>query len=396
VPFTDYRFEKPGLVHRIEVQDLPAPYETTSANNGPAVVPRPPGAWPKAPAGFTVTLYATGLGSARRIRRAPNGDLFVSEASAGKIEIFRGLDKAGHPRRRATFVSGLDRPFGIAFYPLGTDPQWVYVGNTNSVVRFSYRNGDLQATGSSEHIVDLPKDGHANRDIQFEPDGKKLLVGVGSYSNADDADKPSETNRADILECNPDGSDLQKYAYGIRNPSAIAFDPVTKLLWTSVNERDGLGDNLVPDYITHVQRGGFYGWPWWYMGGHQDPRLAGKHPELKEKVITPDVLLQPHNASVAITFYDGRQFPANYRDDIFAAEHGSWNRSVYAGYEVIRVPLHQRGMATGEYEDFLTGFVVDDKHVWGRPSGVAVGPDGSLFVTDDVSNSVWRVTYTRH
>jgi len=395
-PFTDYRFEQPGQAHRITLEDLPAPFTTGSANNGPTVVLRPPDAWPKAPAGFKVTLYATGLGSARRIRRAPNGDLFVSEAAAGKIEIFRGLDKAGHPQRSAVFFSGLDRPFGIAFYPLGSDPRWVYVGTTDAVVRFPSRNGDLQARGPYEHIMDLPKGGHANRDIQFEPDGRKMLVGVGSFSNADDADSPSETNRADILECNPDGSDLQIYAYGIRNPSAIAFDPKTKMLWTTVNERDGLGDNLVPDYITHVQRGGFYGWPWWYMGGLQDPPLAGKHPELKDKVITPDVLLQPHNASVAIAFYEGRQFPAKFRGDIFAAEHGSWNRSVYSGYEVIRVPLHQRGKATGEYEDFLTGFVVDDKHVWGRPSGVAVGPDGSLFVTDDASNSIWRVTHIGH
>jgi glucose/arabinose dehydrogenase len=395
--FTDYRFEKPGQVHNITLKDLPAPFATGSANNGPTVVPRPPNAWPIAPAGFKVTLYATGLGSARRIRRAPNGDLFVSEAAAGKIEVFRGLDKDGHPQRQAVFSSGLDRPFGISFFPLGPDPRWVYVGTTDAVLRFPYRSGDLQARGPYEHIMDLPKDGHANRDIQFEPDGRKMLIGVGSFSNADDADNnPSETNRADILECNPDGSDLQIYAYGIRNPSAIAFAPKSKMLWTSVNERDGLGDNLVPDYITHVERGGFYGWPWWYMGGQQDPRLVGKHPELKDKVITPDVLLQPHNASVAIAFYDGRQFPAKFQGDIFAAEHGSWNRSVYSGYEVIRVPLHQRGKATGEYEDFLTGFVVDEKHVWGRPSGVAVGPDGSLFVTDDASNSIWRVTHIAH
>ncbi len=392
-PFTDYRFEKPGQLHKITLKDLPAPFETPSAGNGPTIVPRPQDTWPKAPAGFEVTLYTTGLDNPRRIRRAPNGDLFVAEAEAGKIEIFRGIDKAGHPQRITVFASGLDRPFGINFYPPGADPRWVYVGNTNSVVRFPYRNADLQARGPSEHIMDLPKDGHANRDIVFEPDRQKMLIGVGSFSNADDADQPSETNRADILECNPDGSDLQIYAYGIRNPSFLAFDPKTKNLWTTVNERDGLGDNLVPDYITHLQRGGFYGWPWWYMGGHQDPRLAGKHPELKDKVITPDVMLQPHNASVGIAFYDGKQFPPEFWGDIFAAEHGSWNKSIRAGYEVIRVPLHQRGEATGEYEDFVTGFVVDDKHVWGRPSGVAVGLDGTLFITDDASNSIWRVKH---
>jgi glucose/arabinose dehydrogenase len=176
----------------------------------------------------------------------------------------------------------------------------------------------------------------------------------------------------------------------------LAIDPKTKNLWTTVNERDGLGDNLVPDYITHVQRGGFYGWPWWYMGGHQDPHLTGKHPELKDKVITPDVLLQPHNVSVGIAFYDGKQFPPEFWGDIFAAEHGSWNKSVRAGYEVIRIPLHQSGNATGEYEDFLTGFVIDNKRAWGRPAGVAIGLDGSLFVTDDASNSIWRVKYVGH
>jgi glucose/arabinose dehydrogenase len=197
-----------------------------------------------------------------------------------------------------------------------------------------------------------------------------------------------------VLEVNPDGTGLRIYASGIRNPSAMAFSPKTGELWTSVNERDGLGDNLVPDYITHVQEGGFYGWPWWYIGNHQDPRQAGKHPELKDRVITPDVMLQPHNASLEIAFYEGEQFPAEYKGDIFAAEHGSWNKAIRAGYEVIRVPLDQTGRATGEYEDFLTGFVVDNEHVWGRPVGVAVALDGSLLVTDDGSNSIWRITYT--
>lgn len=392
-PFTDYRFEKPGAVHKITLRDLPGPFETPSAGNGPTVVPPPQNAWPQAPAGFEVTLYAALRGDPRRIRRAPNGDLFVSEVIAGKVEIFRGINKAGNPQREALFVGGLDRPFGVNFYPPGPDPRWVYVGTTNTLVRFPYRNGDLQARGPSEHVIDFPKDGHANRDILFEPGGQKMLIAIGSFSNADDADQPSEKNRANILECNPDGSNLHVYAYGIRNPSFMAFDPKTKNLWTTVNERDGLGDNLVPDYITHVQRGGFYGWPWWYMGGHQDPRLAGKHPELKDKVIMPDVLLQPHNASVGLAFYDGKQFPPEFAGDIFAAEHGSWNKSVRAGYEVIRIPLHQSGEATGECEDFLTGFVIDNKRVWGRPSGVAVGADGSLFVVDDGSDSIWRVRY---
>jgi glucose/arabinose dehydrogenase/mono/diheme cytochrome c family protein len=396
-PFTDYRFEKPGKVRKITLQDLPAPFETKSSGNGPELAPRPAKAWPQAPAGFKVGLYAAGLDNPRLILTAPNGDFFVAESQPGDIRVFRGITAAGKPEESQVFVTGLNQPYGIAFYPPGPDPQWIYVGNTDSVVRFPYRNGDLKARGPAEHLADLPAGhGHWTRDIQFSPDGKKMFVAVGSASNIDDPDThPEEKDRADILEFNPDGSGMQIYAYGIRNAGGgLAIDPKTGELWCSVNERDALGDNLVPDYITHVQEGGFYGWPWWYMGGHQDPRLEGTHPELKAKVITPDVLLQPHNASLELTFYEGKQFPAQYHGDIFAAEHGSWNKSIRVGYEVIRVPLHQTGHASGEYEDFLTGFVVDNGHVWGRPVGVAVAPDGSLLVTDDGSNSIWRVRYT--
>jgi glucose/arabinose dehydrogenase len=245
-------------------------------------------------------------------------------------------------------------------------------------------------------LADLPSGrGHSTRDIQFSPDGKKMFVSVGSGSNVDDPDTtPAEKDRADILEFNPDGSDMRIYAYGIRNAVGLAISPQTGELWCSVNERDALGDNLVPDYITHVQSGGFYGWPWWYIGGHQDPRHEGKHPELKDKAITPDVLLQPHNASLEITFYEGKQFPKEYLGDIFASEHGSWNKATRVGYEVIRVPLHHTGHATGEYEDFLTGFVLPSGDVWGRPVGITTAHDGSLLVTDDGSNSIWLVTYT--
>ncbi|MGA9813650.1 MAG: PQQ-dependent sugar dehydrogenase, partial [Terriglobales bacterium] len=263
----------------------------------------------------------------------------------------------------------------------------------DSVVRFPYHSGDMTSTGPAQHLLDLPSGGHhRSRDIQFSPDGQKMFVSVGSHENVSEG--PEEQNRADILEYNPDGSGMRIYASGIRNPVGIAINPKTGELWCSVNERDGLGNNLVPDYITHVREGGFYGWPWWYMGGNQDPRFPGKHPELKDKVITPDVILQPHNASLQMTFYEGKQFPADYQGDIFAAEHGSWNRSPRTGYEVIRVPLHQTGHASEEYEDFLTGFVVDDNSVWGRPVGVAAAPDGSLLVSDDASGSIWRVIYT--
>jgi glucose/arabinose dehydrogenase len=394
-PFTDFRHEKPGEIRKITLKDLPAPFATPSAPNGPKVVARPEGAWPQVPAGFKVEQYASDLDNPRIIRTAPNGDFFVAETKAGDIRIFRGINDKGKPEQMAVFASGLNQPFGINFYPAGPNPQWVYVGNTDSVVRFPYQNGDLQARGTAQHLADLPTGGgHTTRDLQFSPDGKKMFVSVGSASNVDDTDTtPAEKNRADVLEFNPDGSEMRVFAYGIRNCVGLAVNPMTGELWCSVNERDGLGDNLVPDYITHVQEGGYYGWPWWYMGSHQDPRHAGKHPELKDKVITPDVILNPHNASLGITFYNGKQFPAEYQGDLFAAEHGSWNRAVRVGYELIRVPLHQSGHASGEYQDFMTGFVVDNGHVWGRPVSVTTAPDGSLLVTDDGSGSIWRITY---
>jgi glucose/arabinose dehydrogenase len=395
-PFTDYRYEKPGVIHKITVKDLPAPYATNSASNWPKVVDRPKNAWPQAPAGFKVELFATGLDEPRKIITAPNGDVFLAESHKGDIKIFRGITADGKPGQTETFATGLDRPYGIAFYPPGPNPEYVYVGNTGSVLRFPYHNGDLKAAGKPQHIADLPGGGgHWTRDIVFSPDGKQMFVAVGSASNVDDPDThPEEKNRADILVIDPGGSHLGVYAYGIRNAGAgLAINPQTGELWASVNERDSLGDNLVPDYITHVRAGGFYGWPYYYLGGNPDPRLQGKHPELKDKAIVPDVLLQPHTASLQMTFYEGKQFPAEYEGDIFASQHGSWNKSVRVGYEVIRVPLHQMGQASGEYEDFLTGFVLPNGQVWGRPVGVTVAPDGSLLVTDDGSNSVWRVSY---
>jgi len=394
-PFTDFRYEKPGTVRKITVKDLPPPYATESASNRPEVVPRPANAWPVAPAGFKVEQYATGLENPRTLRTAPNGDIFLTESEPGRIRIFRGLtdDK---PELSAVYATGLKRPYGLAFYPPGPNPQWLYVGATNEIVRYPYHNGDLKATGAPDHIADLPAgSGHWTRALAFSQDGKKLFVAVGSASNVDDPDTtPGEKNRADILVCDAANCTLSVYAYGIRNAGGgIAVSPQTGELWCSVNERDALGDNLVPDYITHVEEGGFYGWPWWYIGGHQDPRHQGKHPELKDKAIIPDVLLQPHNASLEFDFYQGRQFPPEYQGDIFASQHGSWNKAVRVGYEVIRVPLHQTGHASGEYEDFLTGFVLPNGNVWGRPVGVTVAPDGALLVSDDGSNSIWRASY---
>jgi glucose/arabinose dehydrogenase/mono/diheme cytochrome c family protein len=395
-PFTDFRYEKPGTTRRITAKDLPQPYATQSADNAPKQVGRPNDVWPVAPAGFKVELYGSGLDNPRTLITAPNGDIFLAESDPGRIRVFRGITSDGKPEQSAVYASGLKRPYGLAFYPPGADPQYLYVGNEREVVRFAFHSGDLKASGAAEHVADLPgPGGHWTRAVVFSQDGKKMFVAVGSGSNVDDPDtKPREKNRADILWCDPANCQLRVYAYGIRNAGGgLAINPQTSELWCSVNERDGLGDNLVPDYITHVQEGGFYGWPWWYIGGHQDPRHKGKHPELKDKAIVPDVLLQPHNASLEMTFYEGQQFPAEYKGDIFAAEHGSWNKSVRVGYEVIRVPLHQQADAGGEYEDFLTGFVLPDGNAWGRPVGVTVAQDGSLLVSDDGSNSIWRVSY---
>jgi glucose/arabinose dehydrogenase len=395
--FTDYSQEKPGVIRKITVDDLPKP--TSGVDNGAEMVPRPEGAWPQTLPGFKVEQYYTGLDQPRLIRTAPNGDLFVAISYQNKIMVFRGVDAQGKPKVVSTFAENLSQPFGIAFYPLGPNPKWVYIGNTDSVVRFPYKNGDLKATGPAQKLADLPGGGrlrgggHWTRDIAFSRDGQRMFVSVGSHSNVDDPDThPAEFHRADVLEFTPSGEFVKIYAYGIRNCVGEAINPTTGQLWCSTNERDMLGNNLVPDYITHVQEGGFYGWPWFYMGGHWDPRLEGKHPELKDKVITPDVLLQPHFASLEMTFYEGSQFPAEYKGDAFAAEHGSWNRAPRAGYEVILVPMHD-GHALGEYEDFLTGFTTPDGKVWGRPVGVTVANDGSLFITDDGSGSIWHVSY---
>jgi glucose/arabinose dehydrogenase len=401
--FTDYTKEHPGVRRHLTVADLPAPYATESANNHPTLVPRPENAWPQAPAGFKVTLYATGFQEPRLIRTAPNGDLFLADSAGGTVRVLRGVGSDGKAVTNETFATGLDHPFGIAFYPLGPNPQWVYVANTTSLVRFAYKKGDLKAAAAPETIVPvlpgfarLAGGGHWTRDVAFSLDGKRMWISVGSGSNVDDPDThPNEFHRADVLEYTPEGKFVKIYASGIRNCVGEAVNPTTGQLWCSTNERDALGNNLVPDYITSVKEDGFYGWPWYYMGGTQDPRLAGKHPELKAKVITPDVLVNPHFASLELTFYPTAktEFPADYDGDGFACEHGSWNREQRSGYEVIRVPMKD-GHATGEYEDFLTGFVTPSGDVWGRPVGVTVANDGSLFVTDDGSKSVWHVTYT--
>ena len=397
--FTDALHESPGTRRHLTVADLPGPMPEQSVDNGPDVMARPANAWPIAPKGFKVDLYATGLDNPRLLRVAPNGDLFLAESGSGKIRVFRGVGADGKPQQVSVFAEGLHQPFGIAFYPAGPNPQWIYIGETDAVSRFPYQNGDLKARGEKQQLADLPGGGrlrgggHWTRDVIFSKDGSKMFASVGSHSNVDDSDThPEEFHRADVLEFTPEGKFVKVFAWGLRNCVGEAINPITGELWCSTNERDGLGNNLVPDYVTHVQEGGFYGWPWWYMGGHQDPRHVGKHPELGSKVLTPDIIVNPHFASLEMMFYTGSQFPAEFKGDGFACEHGSWNRAQRSGYEVIRLPM-KNGHATGEYEDFLTGFVTADGTVWGRPVGVAQAADGSLFVSDDGSRSIWHVTY---
>jgi len=389
--FSNVATDRPGLRRLITTADLVAPFATESARNNARLVPRPENAWPQAPAGFVVQLYASGLEMPRKMITAPNGDIIVAESSAGRVRVLRGVNANGSAAQSEVFATGLNRPFGLALYPNGANPRYLYVGNTNSVVRFPYQTGDLTARGAAETIIPvLPTGGHWTRDIVFSSDGSKMLVAVGSGSNVNDDER--EHHRANVLEFTPDGKNEQVYASGIRNPVGLAIHPQTGDLWTSVNERDGLGDDLVPDYITRVVPGGFYGWPWYYLGPHQDPRHEGKRPDLKDKVLVPDVLLQAHTASLAMAFYTGTQFPAQYRGHAYAAQHGSWNRARRTGYKVIYAPV-VNGRATGEYVDFLIGFATADENVWGRPVGVTVAGDGALLVSDDGSNSIWRVSY---
>ncbi len=414
--FGDWRDDRPGLVRHIAPGDLPPAFATRSSSNGPDLTEMPRDAAPQAPAGFSVQLFASGLESPRTVRVAPNGDIFIAETDSGRIQVMRAGDGAPRPERTETFATGLDEPFGIAFYPPGPDPQWVYVANTNSVERFPYRSGDLTARGRAQTVVErltVTTGGHTTRDIQFSPDGRRMYVSIGSGSNvasdmsqhdgayARDWDAAhglgaawgSEAGRADVLAFNPDGADPHTFATGIRNCVGLAVHPRTGDLWCSVNERDGLGDNLPPDYVTRVAQGGFYGWPWYYIGGNQDPRHKDERPDLSGHVTVPDVLVQPHSAPLILTFYAGHgpaAFPADYQGDGFVALHGSWNRARRTGYKVVRVRT-QDGVPTGEYQDFLTGFVVSDAAVWGRPVGVAVAHDGALLVTEDGNGTMWRV-----
>jgi glucose/arabinose dehydrogenase len=397
----DWKSDAPGVRRKITVGDLPPTSSNVLAINPPRVARRPADTQLRVPLGFKIELYASGFRDPRFLLTAPNGDIFVVESRANQIKVLRDTDGDGKPDRTEIFAErDLNKPFGIAFYPPGNDPQFLYVANTDSVIRFPYRNGDLKARGPGEQLTarlsggaaHLRSGGHWTRDIVFSPDGKKMYVSIGSRSNV--SDSSSEADRARIFEFNPDGTDRNVYAWGIRNAVGIAFRPGSNELWMSTNERDEIGEDLPPDYISSVRPGGFYGWPWFYIGNHQDPRHKGKHPELADKVIVPDVLVQAHSATLNLCFYTGDQFPAEYKGDIFAAFHGSWNRMKRTGYKVVRLPFdHSTGKPLGEYQDFVTGFVTPDGKVWGRPVGITVAKDGSLLISEDGNGTIWRVSY---
>ncbi len=396
----DWSTDRPGIRRRITVKDLPEPYATSSVDNGPRLVARPEGRVPTAPPGFAVNVYAAGLRNPRVVRALPNGDILVSESAAGRVRILRDTNSDGIADTQETFLDGLKLPFGIATYPVGDKPTHLYIAETDQVIRVPYRLGDFKPNGDKEVVVAnvpgggrLRGGGHWTRDIDFSKDSKTLYVSVGSLTNVDDPDENSlENRRACILAFRPDGTGERMFADGIRNPVGLTVDPRRGTVWTAVNERDGLGDHLVPDYVTSVPEKSFFGWPWYYLGNHPEPRLKGRHPELASKVRTPDVLLQSHSAALDLTFYTGRSFPKEFNGHLFVCLHGSWNRAVRTGYKVVRIPV-RNGRAEGTYEDFLTGFVVDNQSVWGRPVGVTVGIDGALYVSDDGSGTIWRVAW---
>lgn len=396
--------------------DLPAP--TESKNKFSEVVGWPPGQTPVAPAGFTVTEFAADLQNPRWACVLPNGDVLVAEAqterkglkkieaklsgraksgaegkSANRITLLRDANGDGQPEVREVFLTGLNQPFGMLL--LGST---FYVANTDGILTFPYQPGQTRLTGAGRKILDLPAGGYNNhwtRNLLASADGSKIYVSVGSGSNVGENGMEHEVRRACILEINPDGSGERIYASGLRNPVGMAWAPGTGTLWTAVNERDGLGDDLVPDYITSVKEGAFYGWPYAYFGPHEDPRRKGEKPDLVQKTIPPDVPLGSHTASLGLAFYTGDAFPETHRQGAFVGQHGSWNRSQFSGYKVVFVPF-AGGKPAGKPQDFLTGFVANAEagQVYGRPVGVFNLPDGSLLVTDDAGGKLWRVRAT--
>lgn len=397
---------------------LPAPNATKSKRNFSKVQGWKNGKIPQGKDGFTVVRFADNFENPRWMYTTPNGDILVAESnsnhsfwekvggfligasksnnlhhSADRITLLRDTDKDGLPDTRETFLTGLNQPFGMLV--LG---KWFYVANTDALWRFPYSPGDIKIKSKGEKIVDLPAgkhNRHWTRNIIANKDGSKIYIAVGSGSNAAENGIDKELLKANILEVNPDGTDLRVYASGLRNPVGMDWVPETNTLWTVVNERDELGDNLVPDYLTSVKEGGFYGWPYVYYGYHEDPRVKDPKPQAVENTIMPDLGLGSHTASLGFVFYRSKTFPSKYYEGAFIAQHGSWNRSVLSGYKVIFVPFKD-GKPSGPPEDFLIGFIADIKEdeVYGRPVGLLVQNDGSLLITDDVNNIIWRVSAT--
>ena len=368
---------------------LPAPFATKSAGNGPRGVKPPKGFLPSVPPGFHVNIFAEEFKNPRFLTTAPNGDIFVADTGADEVIVLRDPQHTGGASQREVFAGGLKRPFGIAFHD-----DYVYIGNTGEVVRFRYDKQTSRRLGEAEHILDLPPyGGHSTRTLAFSKDGGHLYISVGSSGNIE---IEKDQRRAAILVCDPDGKNARIYASGLRNSVGLAVDPLTGVVWAAVNERDELGDNLPPDYLTSVQDGGFYGWPYSYIGDNVDPRVRPQRPELVAKAIIPDVLLGAHVAPLQFAFYTGSQFPEPYRGGVFVAEHGSWNRASRAGYQVAFVGFKD-GKAAADPVPFLTGFVPDPAgpNVNGRPVGVTVAADGALLVSDDGANLIYRISYGR-
>lgn len=376
-----YAADQPGQHFVISPAGLPAPHATPAVDNSSSVVPRPANAKLQVPEGFAVSLFASGLTHPRFLAVAPNGDVFVAESDAGKITVF-----APDGSHRATFASGLNKPHGIAFHDGA-----LYIADDTAIYKFDYKDGQRKAHGKTRLTkTDFPAGGHFTRDIAFGPDGK-LYLGIGSNGNVQENPLP----RAAVSLVQPDGS-LTPFTTGLRNPVGLAFYPGTNDLWVTVNERDGLGDDLPPDYLTHIAQGEFFGWPYAYIGPHPDPDFGSKKPQMVAKTKTPDLLFQAHSAPLGLLFYEGNQFPADYKGDAFVALHGSWNSAKPTGYKVVRIHFKD-GRPVGGYDNFLTGFHIDDTspaQVWGRPVGLATAKDGSLLVTDDAGKAIWRVAYT--
>jgi glucose/arabinose dehydrogenase len=364
---------------------LPAPFATKSSGNPPDETKPPQGFLPTVPQGFRVNVFAAEFKEPRWLAVAPNGDIFLADSGAGKIFILRDPQHSGGAQQREIFATGVNRPYGIVFHG-----DYVYVGATNALLRFHYDPQTSKRLSDAEKLMDLPHGGHWTRGLVFSADGQHLFISIGSESNIN---IEGDSRRAAITICDPDGKNARLYAAGLRNPSAIALEPTTGQLWAVVNERDGLGDDLPPDYFTAVKEGGFYGWPYSYIGDNVDPRVNPQKPELVAKAIVPDVLLGSHRAPLQFAFYTGTQFPEMYRGGAFIAEHGSWNRSVRAGYQIAFVPFKD-GKPSGDPQPFLTGLVPDPAKstVYGRPVGVTVAPDGALLVSDDSAGLVYRVT----